>query len=112
MKQAIIIRTDLKMEKGKIAAQCAHASIASFLKSTQTKQDEWLDSGMAKIVLKVQTKEELKEIFRKAKGEGLKCAIITDAAKTQLKEPSQTAVGIGPDTDGKIDKIVGKLKLL
>lgn len=112
MKQAIIIRTDLKMDKGKIASQAAHASIAAFMKTTKRKQDEWVLYGMKKIVLKVRTKRELQEIHRKAKGEGLKSVIITDAAKTQLKRPSQTAVGIGPDSEAKIDKIIGKLKLL
>jgi len=112
MKQAIIIRADLKMDKGKIASQAAHASVASFLKCSKTAQGKWLDSGMKKIVLKVSSQKDLKDIFRRAKSEGLKCAIITDAAKTQLKRPSQTAVAIGPDSDPKIDKITGKLKLL
>lgn len=112
MKQAIIIRTDLKMEKGKIASQAAHASIASFLKCSKSNQDKWLEEGMMKIVLKVATKQELKDIYHAAKAENLKCSIITDAARTQLKEPTQTAVGIGPEPEVKIDKIIGKLKLL
>ncbi len=112
MKQAIIIRTDLKMDKGKIAAQASHASIAAFLKSNKTKQSRWLATGMKKVVLKVSSMRELNDIFRKAKKEKLKASIITDAAKTQLKKPSKTAVAIGPDTDNKIDKITGKLKLL
>jgi len=100
------------MEKGKIASQCAHASISSFLKCSKSNQDKWLEEGMKKIVLKVSSKEELKDLYHLAKSENLKCAIITDAAKTQLKEPTQTAVGIGPEPEIKIDKIIGKLKLL
>jgi len=111
MKQAIIIRTDLEMDKGKQVSQGAHASIASFLLSPKEKQERWLKEGMKKIVLKVKTESELIEIFKAAKREKLPCEIINDAGLTQI-EPSKTAVGIGPDADEKIDKITGKLKLL
>lgn len=111
MKQAIIVRTDLKMGKGKIGSQCAHASISSFLMTDKNKQGRWLSEGMKKVVLKVRDEKELIDIFRKAKKEKLAAEIITDAGLTQI-EPSKTAVGIGPDSDNKIDKITGKLKLL
>ena len=32
VKQVLLYRRDLKMRKGKIAAQCAHASLAVFLR--------------------------------------------------------------------------------
>lgn len=112
MKQAIIIRTDLKMEKGKIASQCAHASVAAFIKSEKKKSEQWLSGGMKKIVLKVSSKKDLHDIYKKANADGMKAVIITDAGLTQLKKPEKTAVGIGPDDDNKIDKITGKLKLL
>ncbi|MBU3896808.1 MAG: peptidyl-tRNA hydrolase Pth2 [Nanoarchaeota archaeon] len=112
MKQAIILRTDLGMEKGKLVSQGCHASIASFLNANSQKRENWISSGMKKIVLKVKTEKELIDIFKAAKREKLTCEIITDAGLTQLKEPSKTAVGIGPDSDEKIDKITNKLKLL
>ena len=112
MKQAIIIRTDLKMDKGKIAAQAAHASVSAFLKTGYTNRNKWLISGMKKIVLKVSSKKELFEIFREAKRMNYPCAIIADAGKTQIKAGSHTAVGIGPAPENKIDKLVGNLKLL
>ena len=112
MKQAIIIRTDLKMNKGKIAAQASHASVSSFLKSRRYSRDRWLDEGMKKIVLKVRSNKDLVKYFKEAKRMGLPCSLITDAGKTQIKSGSKTAVGIGPAKDSDIDKIVGKLKLL
>lgn len=112
MKQAIIIRNDLKMGKGKIAAQASHASIASFLLVSKDKQERWLNEGMKKVVLKVNSEKELVDIFKKAKKEKISCELITDAGLTQLEGPTKTAVGIGPDTDEKIDMITGKLKLL
>jgi len=35
MKQVILVRTDLKMPKGKISVQCSHASVESVLKSSK-----------------------------------------------------------------------------
>lgn len=112
MKQAIVIRTDLKMEKGKIASQCAHASVSAFLEADKKKSDAWLKQGMKKIVLKVENEKELLSMCRKAKAEKLPCVIITDAGMTQIEPGTLTALGIGPDVDEKIDKVTNKLKLL
>jgi PTH2 family peptidyl-tRNA hydrolase len=112
MKQAIVIRTDLDMGKGKIAAQASHASISAFLKSDEYSRKAWLVHGMMKAVLKVSSEQELIEVFNRAKREKLPCALITDAGRTQLNGPTNTAVGIGPASDDAVDKITGKLKLL
>ncbi len=111
MKQAIVIRTDLKMGKGKLASQAAHASIAAYLKSSPSKRKYWLKTGMKKVVVKVSSLKELIHLYSLAKKQKLPCVIITDAGLTQIK-PNKTAVGIGPADDRKIDKITGKLKLL
>ncbi|MEW6294703.1 MAG: peptidyl-tRNA hydrolase Pth2 [Candidatus Diapherotrites archaeon] len=113
-KQAIVVRTDLKMGKGKIASQCSHAAIDSFIK-TQKKfpewAEEWKEQGMQKVVLKVSSERELTELFEKAKKE-LPASLIRDAGRTQVKEGSITCIGIGPAPEEKIDKYTGKLKLL
>lgn len=112
MKQAILIRTDLKMGKGKLCSQCCHASIAAFLKTDKKTRDEWIDRGMKKVVLKVSGEKELKEFAKQAKKEKLSSALISDAGLTQVESGTITALGIGPAEDKKIDKITGKLKLL
>ena len=112
MKQAILIRTDLKMGKGKIASQSAHASIAAFLKTDNKIREEWIDEGMKKVVLKVSSEKELKDFVKLAKKEKIPTAIINDAGLTQIEPGTATALGIGPEKDSKIDKITGKLKLL
>jgi PTH2 family peptidyl-tRNA hydrolase len=112
MKQAIIIRKDLKMGKGKIAAQAAHASIGAFLKARKADREEWLDEGMKKVVLRVDNLKELKGIHKLAKSNKIPCDLIKDAGLTQVKPRTTTALGIGPASDKKIDRIVSKLKLL
>jgi len=112
MKQAILIRIDLKMGKGKIASQSAHASIAAFLKTDKKIREEWIDEGMKKVVLKVSSEKELKDFVKLTKKENITAAIINDAGLTQIEPGTATALGIGPADDDKIDKITGKLKLL
>jgi len=112
MKQAIIIRNDLKMGKGKIASQCAHASVAAFLKSRKYNRDKWVKKGMKKIVLKISSEKNLIKLYKKGKEEKIPCEVITDAGLTQIEPGTITALGMGPDKDEKIDKIIKNLKLL
>lgn len=114
VKQAIVVRTDLKMGKGKIAAQVAHASLEAFEKTKKKRPawaKEWEKSGKAKIVLKVHSEEELMRFYKKVKAE-LPAVIIRDAGLTQIKSNTATCFGVGPAPEEKIDKHLGKLKLL
>ena len=112
MKQAIVVRTDLDMGKGKIATQVAHASIGAFVKSKGKDKEAWLRDGMKKIVLKVSSEKELASVHRKARSLKLPSDLVSDAGRTQLAPGTKTAVGIGPASEEKIDKITGKMKLL
>ncbi|HIH61535.1 MAG TPA: aminoacyl-tRNA hydrolase [Methanobacteriales archaeon] len=112
MKQAIIIRADLKMGKGKLAAQACHASIESYKRTTQDKVKKWENEGSKKIILKVKNLEELMEIYKTLKKTKISHYLVRDAGHTQLPPGTITALGIGPDDDEKIDKITKHLKLL
>ncbi|AEH07506.1 peptidyl-tRNA hydrolase Pth2 [Methanothermococcus okinawensis] len=114
-KQVIVVRNDLKMGKGKIAAQACHASIEAFIRAQKICPNvvkEWLREGQKKAVVKVNSEKELLEVFRDANIEGLPCSLIRDAGRTQLVPGTYTAVAIGPEKEEKIEKITGKLKLL
>jgi len=112
MKQVILIRKDLKLPKGKMSVQVAHASVEATLKSNKEKIKSWRLQGMKKIVLSVDDLKELIKFNQLAKDLGIKTALITDAGKTVVKPGTKTALAIGPDTDLKIDKITSKLKLI
>lgn len=114
-KQAIVIRADLEMGKGKIAAQASHASVEGYIETAVTdpeKAERWWGEGQKKIVLKVKSERELMELKRTAKEKGLLAIVIRDAGHTQIKAGTATALVIGPDEEGKIDSVTGKLKLL
>jgi len=123
VKQVIVVRSDLNMPKGKLASQVAHASLAAILKDSKESKGKleikmtnelkyWLDNSFAKIVLKVDSKVKLIELFLKAKIKGLPCAEITDAGDTFFKEPTYTCIAIGPAKATDIDNITGNLKLM
>ncbi len=111
-KQVILIRADLNMPKGKIAAQAAHASVDAVLKSDKEMVRAWQSEGMKKIVLKVKSKEEVYKYNQEAKDAGLKTAVITDAGHTVVEPGTVTCCAIGPDDEEKIDRITGELDLL
>ena len=113
-KQAIVVRADLGMGKGKISSQAAHASLLAYEKSLKQNPgwvEEWHASGMTKIVLRANNKNELLEIFEKAK-KVLPAAMVKDAGKTQIEAGEPTSVGIGPAPDNEIDKFTKHLRLL
>lgn len=111
-KQVILVRDDLKLSKGKLAVQVAHASVDCALKTQKIKLDAWKSEGMKKAVLKVKDLEELHEYLKMANNKGLTTALITDAGLTQIPTGTTTCLGIGPDEEDKIDTVTGKLKLL
>jgi peptidyl-tRNA hydrolase, PTH2 family len=115
MKQVILVRSDLKMSKGKTAAQASHAAVEAALrvrKKHPFQLTRWRLSGAKKIVLKVKSEKELYEHAQMAKDFGLDVAIISDAGMTELKPGTTTCVAIGPDTETNIDKVTGKLQPL
>ncbi len=111
-KQVILVRADLKLPKGKMAAQAAHAAVDAALNSDRKKVEEWRREGAKKVVLKVKDEKELLKYLQEAKDAGLKAVLITDAGKTVISPGTKTCVGIGPDSEEEIDKVTGKLKIV
>jgi len=114
IKQVIVIRSDLKMGKGKAAGQVAHASLSAYIKARKADAEtagQWEEEGQKKVVLKVQSESELFMLFEKMKRE-IPCALIQDAGKTQLEPGTTTCFGAGPADESLINKYTKELKLL
>jgi PTH2 family peptidyl-tRNA hydrolase len=111
-KQVIVVRRDLKLDKGKLAVQVAHASLDAYKKSDPDARKRWEDSGTKKVVVRAESLKEMLDLHKKAKGLGLPCSIIRDAGRTQIKPGTITALGIGPCKEEDLDKVTGKLKIL
>ncbi|MEM3841507.1 MAG: peptidyl-tRNA hydrolase Pth2 [Candidatus Micrarchaeaceae archaeon] len=115
IKQVIIVRADLDMGKGKLAAQVAHASLMSYFESEKASPDtakKWIDSGEKKIVLKVDNEDDLIKLFKAFQFKKVPCALVSDAGLTQIPPGSKTALGIGPWKSSEIDVFTKTLKLL
>lgn len=115
MKMALIVRDDLKITKGKVAAQCAHAAIMCYELSQRKNPkalNTWIHLGQPKVVLRVQNLAELDEIAAAARKHNIIEGKVFDAGRTQVASGTVTVLGIGPDTVTNIDRIVKHLKLL
>jgi PTH2 family peptidyl-tRNA hydrolase len=118
-KQVIVMRKDLGMRKGKMIAQGAHAAmsvvIAEYDKGYTFSGPllEWLDGKFIKICVSVNSENELRQIYEKAKAAGVFCSLIEDAGLTEFNGvPTLTCAAIGPDYPENIDPITGHLPLL
>ena len=111
-KQVLVVRADLKLSKGKMAAQVAHASLEAYKKAERQDIEEWESSGSKKIVLKVADEKELMEIYQKLKEARLKPSLIKDAGLTEIPSGTTTCLGVGPVKEEVVDRITGKLKMV
>jgi len=127
-KQVIIIRKDLKMRRGKEIAQGAHASIKVILDMMEIVSNEnsmkmnlntndkhiisWISGKFTKIALYVDSENELMEMYQKAVGNNLPCALIIDEGRTEFGGVSTTTcIAIGPADTEEINRISGHLRL-
>lgn len=114
IKQVIVVRTDLGMGKGKIAAQVGHACVLG-AEHVRKSHPEWYGewwNGQEKVVVRVSGIKDLQEIKRHAIDLNLPWSEVTDAGHTQISPGTTTCISIGPAPENLIDKITGELKLL
>lgn len=114
-KQVIILRTDLGMSRGKIAAQSGHAAVSA-AEEARKKHPEWweawLEEGQCKVALRVKSEQELLNLEKEAKASNLPSALVTDRGLTEVPPGTTTCLGIGPAPSSLIDEITGELPLL
>lgn len=111
-KQIIVIRKDLKMSAGKLAAQVAHASVKAYSHAQHSEAcNKWESGSFKKVIVYVKSEDKLKSIYKKAQELHLPCSIIFDEGRTEFGEETLTCVGIGPSFPDAIDKVTKKLRL-
>jgi len=134
-KQVIVVRKDIDMTPGKMGGQCAHAAMGVFfnwMKQFTTDyplidnefireyrisvysgspEFDYIEGAFTKAVVEVADEEELLAVYEKACDLGYLTSIITDAAKTEFKEPTTTCICIGPISDEQAEGLTSHLKL-
>ncbi len=111
-KQCIIVRDDLKLSKGKLAVQVAHAAVSAYEFAGEKVRNAWKEGGQKKVVLRAATLQELFELKESARKHGLPNFLVTDAGLTEVPPGTITVLGIGPADVVELDKLTGHLKLL
>lgn len=120
VRMTLIVRQDLKMGKGKAAAQCSHATLALYKKMSNPQSAAYnaqmlrrweMGNGQAKITLQVPNQEEMDMLFALAMSLGVNAYIVHDAGRTQIAAGSATVLGLGPAPKMVMDQITLELKL-
>ncbi|KAF7132661.1 hypothetical protein RHSIM_Rhsim09G0213200 [Rhododendron simsii] len=126
-KMVLVVRNDLKMGKGKIAAQCSHATLGLYkklLRQAPKSLNRWEMCGQVKVVVKIENEEDLLVLQERAKSLNLPTHITIDAGRTQIAPSelqisslqycsfySRTVMAIMGPAD-MVDDVTGGLKLL
>ncbi|KAJ1437670.1 peptidyl-tRNA hydrolase PTH2-domain-containing protein [Ochromonadaceae sp. CCMP2298] len=114
-KLLLCVNNELKMQKGKIAAQCGHATLGAYKIATKhcpSALRTWEIMGQAKIAVKVEREEDIYTLMEQARSAGLVSYLVQDAGRTQIAAGSRTVLAIGPAPVSELDKITSHLKLL
>lgn len=114
IKQVIVVRKDLKLTKGKMSAQVAHAAVEGYRMAMDIAPKiakEWINAGEKKVVVYVEDQGELVALMKRIP-HGIPMKPIIDAGRTHLEPGTMTCLGLGPYYDGELDKYTGELKLV
>lgn len=110
----VIVRRDLDIGKGKMAAQSAHAAVTAALYSQKHDKKmfrKWLDQGQKKVVVRAENIETLYRFKDTLENAGIKTFLITDAGLTQIPPGTVTCLGTVPVESSSVDPITGDLPL-
>ncbi|KAJ7553315.1 hypothetical protein O6H91_06G092700 [Diphasiastrum complanatum] len=113
-KMVLVVRNDLKMGKGKVAAQCSHATLGLYKKifhRAPKALQRWEMCGQVKVVTKVESEEEMLYLQNRAKTMKIPTHITVDAGRTQIAPNSKTVMAVLGPSD-LVDEVTGGLKLL
>jgi peptidyl-tRNA hydrolase, PTH2 family len=124
LRMVFVVRKDLKMPKGKVAAQCAHAMQLLLFREAVTTENvitlkpdpamtQWINGSYTKIVVAALSEEQLQDVMVKAEFAGWRPVLVRDEGRTCFDgQPTQTVVAFGPVTAEQSREITGHLSLL
>lgn len=114
-KLVLCVRTDLRMQKGKIAAQVGHATLGAYkaaARAAPAALRAWERSAQPKIALQIASHAAARQLDAAARRKGLVTYMVHDAGRTQIAAGSMTVLAIGPGPASVVNSVTGNLKLL
>ena len=113
--QNTIVRKDLKISKGKLCSQVAHAAVLAVEKAKLQYPDwyrNWIEEGQRKVILKASSLKELNNLKKRAGQMELPYALVRDKGLTEVPPNTVTCIGIGPAPKSILNKLTRNLPLL
>ena len=109
----LIVRSDLKMTKGKIAAQCCHAvQWLTINNINKPSFQEYINSCHPKICLKVPSEDIMNSIVSYCYKRRTSYYQVVDVGRTQVPPNTKTVLGVGPVKRSKVPYIIKNLNLV
>jgi len=124
VKQVIVVRKDLNMRKGKLAAQVAHASNGFLIELLESRKNalpetreklyhDWVSTGHTKVVVSCDSEKELQELIKLSMDSFIPCYPVTDFGLTEFHGVhTLTCAAFGPWKREELDRLTGHLKLI
>lgn len=110
----VVVRKDLNMPVGKLAAQCSHAILTAWIKyfcKHPFKAWKYFKNSQAKIVLDCKNEIVLTTLYNQCMDKKINCVMITDAGRTVFNEPTRTVIGVGPCHKDELPSRFSRLRL-
>jgi PTH2 family peptidyl-tRNA hydrolase len=120
-KMVLLVREDLNMSSGKVAAQCSHAAVGLFQRliseeyrshpTVQKNLKTWIEEGQKKVCLSIANVEMLEDLRASCSMKRIPYFVVEDAGRTEVAYGTETVMAIGPCENEVLDRVTGKLRL-
>eukprot|EP00635_Sarcinochrysidales_sp_CCMP3193_P012406 CAMPEP_0118901564 /NCGR_PEP_ID=MMETSP1166-20130328/7222_1 /TAXON_ID=1104430 /ORGANISM="Chrysoreinhardia sp, Strain CCMP3193" /LENGTH=364 /DNA_ID=CAMNT_0006840741 /DNA_START=55 /DNA_END=1149 /DNA_ORIENTATION=+ len=119
-KLVLVVRTDVAMSRGKIAAQSAHAALGAYRTVVERNPAlalDWIDKSGEKTIVCAPPPTQTWDAFLataipKADRANVATFLVHDAGRTEVASGTSTVLAVGPALSAHIDPITRSLPLL
>eukprot|EP00884_Botryococcus_braunii_P020828 jgi/Botrbrau1/7429/Bobra.0083s0002.1 len=115
LKMVLLVRSDLKMGRGKACVQCGHAVHKQYKRLRKTRDPSlsaWEGATAPKVCLRVENEAELLNLLEDAKRKGVPTTVVVDSGRTtQVAPGTRTVAALGPGDPAVIHELTSNLAL-
>ena len=113
LKMWLVVRKDLEIPPGKLAAQAGHGFLSAYLEALTKNIDtnSYITHSQPKIVVSCKNELALSRSFAECVDLKLPCCLVIDEGRTVFFEPTKTVMAVGPCKFDELPKYVQKLQL-